>query len=237
MTDSHIAEIRNYLLDKKLPLDILLEVQDHFISQIDDLQREENLTFGQAFEKTKNSWQKELKPYWDGGWDLLDKNNMVRRFERNLMKSAFKKSLKFTLLTVLSLLIAALFFEVGFYQYFFLTVVSAVIFLPIIRLIQYFKTLNLFRKYSNYVLTLYQSFSFINLSYAYFLYLTLINYDKGALSFYHLPSGKLEWIDFRTVGLYLLAFTVSFFALISQKEYLQRIEKVKPILQYLKPGN
>ena len=51
------SEIRNYLLSKKLPIDILIEVNDHFVSQISDLQREENLSFEEAFEKTKENWQ------------------------------------------------------------------------------------------------------------------------------------------------------------------------------------
>ena len=65
-TEHQLTEIRNYLLSKKLPIDILIEVNDHFISQISDLLREENLSFEEAFEKTKLSWDKELKPYWRG---------------------------------------------------------------------------------------------------------------------------------------------------------------------------
>ena len=45
LTETQLTEIRNYLLSKKLPIDILIEVNDHFISQISDLQREENLGF------------------------------------------------------------------------------------------------------------------------------------------------------------------------------------------------
>ncbi len=61
MTELQLTEIRNYLLSKKLPIDILIEVNDHFVSQISDLQREENLSFKDAFEKTKNEWKYELK--------------------------------------------------------------------------------------------------------------------------------------------------------------------------------
>ena len=56
MIESQLTEIRNYLLSKKLPIDILIEVNDHFVSQINDLQREENLDFAEAFEKTKLKW-------------------------------------------------------------------------------------------------------------------------------------------------------------------------------------
>ena len=61
MNESQLTEIRNYLLSKKLPIDILMEVNDHFVSQISDLQREENLSFEEAFEKTKENWKEELK--------------------------------------------------------------------------------------------------------------------------------------------------------------------------------
>ena len=60
MTESQLTEIRNYLLSKKLPIDILIEVNDHFVSQINDLQREENLDFAEAFEKTKLKWDYEF---------------------------------------------------------------------------------------------------------------------------------------------------------------------------------
>jgi hypothetical protein len=40
ITEPQLTEIRNYLLSKKLPIDILIEVNDHFVSQILDLQRE-----------------------------------------------------------------------------------------------------------------------------------------------------------------------------------------------------
>ena len=61
ITELQLTEIRNYLLSKKLPIDILIEVNDHFVSQITDLQREENLSFEEAFEKTKENWKEEFK--------------------------------------------------------------------------------------------------------------------------------------------------------------------------------
>ena len=44
-TETQLSEIRNYLLAKKLPIDILIEINDHFVSQILDLQREKKLSF------------------------------------------------------------------------------------------------------------------------------------------------------------------------------------------------
>ena len=45
ITKEQNTEITKFLLSKKLPIDLLLEVKDHFISQILDLEKEENLSF------------------------------------------------------------------------------------------------------------------------------------------------------------------------------------------------
>jgi hypothetical protein len=80
LTETQLTEIRNYLLSKKLPIDILIEVNDHFISQI-KICKKENLSFEEAFEKVKESWKEEITPYWKGDWDLdsnfrtINKNN------------------------------------------------------------------------------------------------------------------------------------------------------------------
>jgi hypothetical protein len=57
ITETQLTEIRNYLLSKKLPIDILIEVNDHFISQI-QICRDENLSFEEAFEKVKKIGRK-----------------------------------------------------------------------------------------------------------------------------------------------------------------------------------
>ena len=84
ITELQLTEIRNYLLSKKLPIDILIEVNDHFISQISDLQREENLSFEEAFEKTKENWKEELKttvPFYV----LTNKSNAeITNFEKKI---------------------------------------------------------------------------------------------------------------------------------------------------------
>ena len=82
LTETHLTEIRNYLLSKKLPIDILIEVNDHFISQINDLQKKENLNFEEAFEKVKESWKEELHLFWDKTWDLVDTNKLNKKINK-----------------------------------------------------------------------------------------------------------------------------------------------------------
>lgn len=54
-------QVTDYLILNKLPLDILLEVKDHMISQVSDLQVQENLSFEKAFFKTKIAWEPEFR--------------------------------------------------------------------------------------------------------------------------------------------------------------------------------
>ena len=124
MTELQLTEIRNYLLAKKLPIDILIEVNDHIVSQILDIQREENLGFEEAFEKTKLSWDKELKPYYKGDWDLQDKSKLLRTINKNNFYSLAKKSLAYTLSIIALLIILSQSINFEVYKYIFVFIGS-----------------------------------------------------------------------------------------------------------------
>lgn len=237
MNDSQLTQIRNYLLDNKLPIDILMEVQDHFVSQISDLERDENLNFEEAFKKVKQSWQGELKPYWDGGWDLLDKNNMTRKFERMLIWSSLRKSFKYALGTVVVLALVSQMISLQFFTWFFLLAILGVVLWPVINLFRRWKTFMLPKKYDEYVLTLYQSFNFINFVFAYSFYQVISGYRPGATRFANFFTTFEFNADLLAVAVYICIMTVSFFALVSQQEYLKRIEKIQPFLKYLEPSS
>jgi hypothetical protein len=100
MTESQLSEIRNYLLSKKLPIDILIEVNDHFISHISDVQREENLSFEEAFEKVKDDWKEELTLSWNGSIDLLDTSPFIRGVRQQLAIENLISASKYTILTI-----------------------------------------------------------------------------------------------------------------------------------------
>lgn len=61
ITDTQLSEIRNYLKSKSLPLDLFVEVSDHFMEQIDYKINFENKTFDEAFEEVQLLWSKDLK--------------------------------------------------------------------------------------------------------------------------------------------------------------------------------
>ncbi|KAA0129106.1 hypothetical protein FY557_05955 [Chryseobacterium sp. SN22] len=53
--------VTDYLILHKLPLDILLEVKDHMISQVAEIQAEENKSFEEAFHQTQKLWESEFR--------------------------------------------------------------------------------------------------------------------------------------------------------------------------------
>lgn len=62
------VQIEQYLIEKKIPLDILIEVEDHFLNQIENYVINENISFIVAFDKVKNLWKDDLKTdkYYNG---------------------------------------------------------------------------------------------------------------------------------------------------------------------------
>ena len=235
INESQTQEITTYLLEQKLPLDILLEIQDHIISQISELEREENLSFEEAFVKAKDSWRSELRPYWNGSWDLEDRNDLVRNFEKSVFKDIGWKSAKYALGIMIILALLTNIFSLEFFQYLFLIFSIALILYTLIPIFYRWKTFRLPNKYyPKYTLTLYQNYVILPLAGAYFLFKFIVEYDKFAYSFYKLFH-SFEWK--LSYGL-LLVLTFVFimvlmFSSIAQKVYLKRIALVKPFLDKL----
>ena len=233
MTELQLTEIRNYLLAKKLPIDILIEVNDHFVSQILDLQREENLGFEEAFEKTKLSWDKELKPYYKGDWDLQDKSKLLRTINKNNFYSLAKKSLAYTLSIIALLIILSQSINFEVYKYIFVFIIGIILSIPIINYFRNKENLSLPKKYTKYILISIQEYTILNLSGIYFYFKFLVDGFKVAKMFKDFLSVQnFDNFIFGTLVAFALLF-VSFLSIFSQKIYLSKIEKIKPFLKYL----
>ncbi|MBL7880646.1 MAG: hypothetical protein JNN23_12470 [Chryseobacterium gambrini] len=96
ITKEQEHQIELYLNSKKLTAQILAEVKDHFISQISHLMLSENLSFPEAFLKTKISWKNELEMV---NADFLSFKK-VARIERVILQQRFRK------ITVFSFILA-----------------------------------------------------------------------------------------------------------------------------------
>ena len=51
ITQAQKQEVHDFLHSKKIPVDVLIEMEDHFVSQIIDIQNEKNIQIYQAWVK------------------------------------------------------------------------------------------------------------------------------------------------------------------------------------------
>lgn len=86
-------QIELYLASKKLHSQLIIEVKDHFISQISNVMESQNKNFQEAFIDTKISWQSELEMVKADLFSL----KKITRLERNIMKPIFRRMMIFAL--------------------------------------------------------------------------------------------------------------------------------------------
>ena len=192
MTESQLTEIRNYLLSKKLPIDILIEVNDHFISQISDLQREENLSFEEAFEKTKESWKDELKIEFSFFGD--NESKIIKRIKKKQNIEFLTKTLKIYLPFLISSFLLANFSNINIFKIFNTSIFIAVLVIPIIIQFYYFKDFQLAKNYKKNQLNTMQSInSFGSIA---IMYIFLFSKDllKKSEQFFYIISGNYRRI-------------------------------------------
>lgn len=238
MEEENLATIRNYLLTKKLPIDILMEVQDHFVSQIEGYQRNQHLSFSEAFAKTEKSWEKELRPYWKGEMNLEDVSDFMRKMTAQINKNNFLFALKWSGIPFFLIYFSAILLPAKLFGIFVLAVLSILIAYALCHYILNFSDFRLLRKYPNHVITLHQHSVFI-----FVLVLSPMLNIFG--SFLEHPAQLQEflllkrsiWQFFGVLIPILIIVGSVFFSLSAQKNYLKQIEKVKPFLKYLQPVN
>ena len=238
MTESQLTEIRNYLLSKKLPIDILIEVNDHFISQISDLQREENLSFEEAFEKTKESWKDELKIEFSFFGD--NESKIIKRIKKKQNIEFLTKTLKIYLPFLISSFLLANFSNINIFKIFNTSIFIAVLVIPIIIQFYYFKDFQLAKNYKKNQLNTMQSInSFGSIA---IMYIFLFSKDllKKSEQFFYIISGnyrRILDIDQRNatllcVMIYLIIFWF-IFLILKQISFIKKVKEVKPFLKQL----
>ncbi|KQT31128.1 hypothetical protein ASG22_19025 [Chryseobacterium sp. Leaf405] len=92
-------QVTNYLVLHKLPLDILLEVKDHMISQVLDMQKNESLTFDDAFHQTQKLWEGEFKMTKYAVFFSEEIPVIVKKIVKTKYNSLLKKSLLLALIS------------------------------------------------------------------------------------------------------------------------------------------
>lgn len=112
ITKSQKTEVRRYLESKKLPIDVIMEVEDHFTSQIESFQLQNHDTFYTAFYKTKLLWVKDFELVRKS-WIAFGKvPRIVKKIQNETTKNLLKKAIyAASLIIIFSFAIVRLFTE------------------------------------------------------------------------------------------------------------------------------
>jgi len=229
-------KIRNYLLSKNLPIDILIEVEDHFITQILEIGDPD---FENAFYKVKILWEKELSfPKYNIQFDLNDATFFVRKITGNLLKETLKSSFLQSIGIFTLVLSFALVLSENAFGYFSLICLVIVYLSPIFIYFKNMKDFLLARQYDNYTLTYYQNHILVVAAGGGVFSQVLFNYRSGISQYiYSTMKVNFSWEGFWSIFGFLVFIFWAVFNVISQKKYLAQIKVVKPYLKYLRASS
>ncbi|HFK5570853.1 TPA: hypothetical protein ACG0AO_002670 [Elizabethkingia meningoseptica] len=151
-TPSQNNLIRQYLLGRKLPWDILLEVEDHVRVQVQDMEISEYLTFEDAFAKVQQTWEKDLRVDRLAltTYDEFLSTPFVRKIYWQKRKKTIVKATLFAVLILLSFFILARLEEKMFTKI-FIALITINVAVPIVYYFRYFRIFRFTDKFSNKV--------------------------------------------------------------------------------------
>ncbi|MCT3899301.1 hypothetical protein [Elizabethkingia anophelis] len=97
ITTEQESLIRCYLLDRKLTLDIAAEIYDHMLTQV-TLMISEGESFEVAWQRTKISWNDEMKTIYDVWYSFDDITLLMKKIKQKYLRSSFTKAFPIALL-------------------------------------------------------------------------------------------------------------------------------------------
>lgn len=227
MTTEQREKVRSYLLTKKLPIDLLMEVEDHFVSQINEVQIQKNLSFDDAFNVAIISWHDDLKLSWDGSWSLEDTSVFIKISTRQKLFSILKKSLMIAFIMYVAVVLSYVLIPFEVFRISFGILVSLMMVYPLIIFVKEKKYFDFSKKYKNIRLSAYQDmvsiFFILPMSAGWFFRFVLEMNDN------FLDPSQFKGIVINSLLLFFFFFETSI--IICQQKYLEIIKKIIPYLQ------
>lgn len=181
LTNEQNNAVTAYLISKKLPMDLLLEVKDHFTEQIEN---SENSDFETAFEAAKYSWEKELKMVYRFGLPLKKITVFQRNIDRKISYMNFKRTvLYFAPFLLLSVILCL--FRKEWAQNLFLFTYAAIGISTLFSFVFFYKYYKSSASRERRSISIYQKGTwFYFLSGMYVVIFNLLNFDERFEKFY-----------------------------------------------------
>lgn len=109
-------QIHNYLLSKQLPIDVLMEVSDHFEIQLKSLEQEKDISFNEAFILTQKAWEKDFRLVRKSFFSFGKVPAIVKEIQKETNKKLLKKSLTIAITLVLFQFLTAFLLDEAYYM-------------------------------------------------------------------------------------------------------------------------
>lgn len=206
ITNAQNKEITKYLLSKNLPIDLVLEVKDHMIEQIENM---ENVSFEEAFEEVKLSWKDELKMVFSlkSPFRKLTKfqKKVVKKIEYEILIKCIKLFLPFLVLSIMiTLYNKELSKTINFIVYLIIAIISV---LSMIFFNKTYRSINLIKRKN---ISIYQASSQLYfLGGMYVIIFNLLNLDERFEKFYR-SIYAIYTKDFQSISFFAIFNTYVF---------------------------
>ncbi|AQX86412.1 hypothetical protein I6H88_04985 [Elizabethkingia bruuniana] len=176
-------QIQKYLEDKRLPLDIYLEIEDHIISQIEELEHE-GIGFQEAFLQVKTKWKKELSFQNFSFSDVKAVPKIVAKIRSAYVREIMPKILIISFLILLVLVLGAYQLDIESFKTFYTIIYAGFIILPVIVFILNFEVLIQRGNYNKRPLNAYHKMVELAVGMFIFPMVNITNVSKSSEMFY-----------------------------------------------------
>ncbi len=225
MTEFQNQEVSKYLSEKRLPLDLLYEVKDHMISQIYDLQKEENFSFEEAFEKAKISWQEELTMVNENWFTQKKISILHKKIIDKRLKSFYTKSFVAVSVLFLFYFFVYKFYGVHYFSQLFVVVNVALLVFGLMYGIRNRKILNTTKKSYSIKFSIYQRPSNILYMGVLYVFIFLVsNYEKRIENIHNVYDGMWDYKSFLNTSLCFMTYFLFFNGFLLFAKYKEVIE-------------
>ncbi len=228
-------QILQYLQTKKIPLNIMMELNDHLVSQINELQQERKLSFEDAFEEAKISWKTELKMLRNYNGSGTDMTVIVKEILKKKINHIFLLSAIYSLSFLAVLIFCIKYVSSENTAIFFYDVFAVMLLIPIFIFLFNIKKFSLIKKFGKTLLNVHQKgilmmFLFIPTV----SIITINNFQRSANELNLFVKNGFHGYGFAVLVILFIAFGYYFFGMISMIKYLKELKKTQPFLKYFK---
>lgn len=226
MTIEEKTEVRNYLIAKKLPVDLLMEVEDHFVSQINHLQSEKNLSFNDAFNAAIISWHDDLKLKWDGNFSLEDTSDFIKKSANIKIYPVFKQAVWVAFATSGFIWMASVIIPFYIFHVLFCLFIISLVTIPILIFWQNRKLYKDLGRFQTLPISPYQSLGRLFFFPVSFLWTFSLGLE--------IDSGFMSSLSSKDIAAKVILFLFIYFeviVIVFQQKYIKTMRNVYPYIQ------